>query len=168
MSVVLTTTIPPVLPLLPPTPAALNSTTRRSGNSSGGQAPPSCLRCWPGPHIEDAHKEITDGLAAYAASGLAHTYLMDLSKAEVIDATVKGGTARFINHSCEPNCETQKWQVRLVRDSSSGRSVVMCASCRHARFINHSCQLNCETQQWQVSWGSSLPATGILWVMCVV
>lgn len=40
---------------------------------------------------------------------------MDLSKAEVIDATVKGGTARFINHSCEPNCETQKWQVRWGR-----------------------------------------------------
>jgi SET domain-containing protein len=51
-------------------------------------------------------------LAAYAAAGLSHTYLMDLSKQEVIDATMKGGVARFINHSCEPNCETQKWQVR--------------------------------------------------------
>ncbi|KAF6258402.1 hypothetical protein COO60DRAFT_1701368 [Scenedesmus sp. NREL 46B-D3] len=49
-------------------------------------------------------------LAAYTAAGLSHTYLMDLSKQEVIDATVKGGVARFINHSCEPNCETQKWQ----------------------------------------------------------
>ena len=26
-------------------------------------------------------------------------------------ATLKGGNARFINHSCEPNCATEKWLV---------------------------------------------------------
>lgn len=30
---------------------------------------------------------------------------------EIIDATVKGGMARFINHSCDPNCGTEKWVV---------------------------------------------------------
>ena len=39
------------------------------------------------------------------------TYLMSLTKNEVIDPTTKGNLARFINHSCEPNCETQKWHV---------------------------------------------------------
>lgn len=39
------------------------------------------------------------------------TYLMKLSAKEVIDPTHKGNIARFINHSCEPNCLTQKWNV---------------------------------------------------------
>jgi hypothetical protein len=45
-------------------------------------------------------------------SNKACTYLMSISnKNEVIDPTYKGNLARFINHSCEPNCETQKWHV---------------------------------------------------------
>lgn len=37
-----------------------------------------------------------------------HHYFMALKGDEVIDATQKGNISRFINHSCEPNCETQK------------------------------------------------------------
>ena len=44
------------------------------------------------------------------------TYLMGLpnnnSKHEVIDPTKNGNMARFINHSCDPNCETRKWHVK--------------------------------------------------------
>ena len=39
------------------------------------------------------------------------TYLMSTSHNEVIDPAKKGNLARFINHSCDPNCETQKWNV---------------------------------------------------------
>lgn len=39
------------------------------------------------------------------------SYLMKSGGNEVIDATDYGNLARFINHSCEPNCETQKWNV---------------------------------------------------------
>lgn len=43
--------------------------------------------------------------------GSADTYLMSITQNEVIDPTKKGNEARFINHSCDPNCETQKWNV---------------------------------------------------------
>merc|ERR1719375_2899232 len=36
---------------------------------------------------------------------------MSLSSGELIDACQKGNISRFFNHSCEPNCEIQKWNV---------------------------------------------------------
>ncbi len=39
------------------------------------------------------------------------TYLMKTTNNEVIDPTFYGNIARFINHSCDPNCVTQKWNV---------------------------------------------------------
>lgn len=36
---------------------------------------------------------------------------MSTTNNEVIDPTYVGNIARFINHSCDPNCETQKWNV---------------------------------------------------------
>ncbi len=47
----------------------------------------------------------------YEAEGLKHHYFMQTSKDSFIDATKKGNYSRFINHSCDPNCETQKWTV---------------------------------------------------------
>ncbi|XP_034545785.1 histone-lysine N-methyltransferase, H3 lysine-36 specific [Notolabrus celidotus] len=38
-------------------------------------------------------------------------YMLTLDKDRIIDAGPKGNLARFMNHSCQPNCETQKWTV---------------------------------------------------------
>lgn len=35
-----------------------------------------------------------------------HTFLFSLDDGNVINAAVGGNAARWINHSCEPNCET--------------------------------------------------------------
>ncbi|XP_017888798.1 probable histone-lysine N-methyltransferase CG1716 [Ceratina calcarata] len=40
-----------------------------------------------------------------------HYYFMALKNDQIIDATMKGNISRFINHSCDPNSETQKWTV---------------------------------------------------------
>jgi uncharacterized protein len=36
----------------------------------------------------------------------AHTFLFELDDGNVIDARVRGNAARWINHSCDPNCAT--------------------------------------------------------------
>lgn len=39
------------------------------------------------------------------------TYVMQIESGEVIDPTYHGNVARFINHSCDPNCKTIKWTI---------------------------------------------------------
>ncbi|CAL9196123.1 unnamed protein product [Musa hybrid cultivar] len=38
-------------------------------------------------------------------------YMCEIHKDFIIDATFKGNTSRFLNHSCDPNCKLEKWQV---------------------------------------------------------
>lgn len=40
-----------------------------------------------------------------------HCYGMSLDRDLVIDSTKQGNKSRYINHSCTPNCEIQKWIV---------------------------------------------------------
>ncbi|XP_074280193.1 uncharacterized protein LOC141605369 [Silene latifolia] len=47
----------------------------------------------------------------YALKGHKHFYFMTLNGNEVIDACSKGNLGRFVNHSCDPNCRTEKWVV---------------------------------------------------------
>lgn len=55
-------------------------------------------------------------------------YMLTVDKNRIIDAGPKGNNSRFMNHSCEPNLETQKWMVNgdvrvglfAVRDIPAG------------------------------------------------
>ncbi|XP_061436740.1 histone-lysine N-methyltransferase NSD2-like isoform X1 [Lethenteron reissneri] len=42
---------------------------------------------------------------------LTNFYMLTIDKDRIIDAGPKGNFSRFMNHSCQPNCETQKWTV---------------------------------------------------------
>ncbi|XP_063304493.1 histone-lysine N-methyltransferase NSD3 isoform X2 [Pelobates fuscus] len=44
-------------------------------------------------------------------TGITNFYMLTITKDRIIDAGPKGNYSRFINHSCNPNCETQKWTV---------------------------------------------------------
>uniref|UniRef100_A0A8C2ZKU2 [histone H3]-lysine(36) N-trimethyltransferase n=1 Tax=Cyclopterus lumpus TaxID=8103 RepID=A0A8C2ZKU2_CYCLU len=57
------------------------------------------------------HKEFKTRVKEFARNKNIHYYFMSLKNNEIIDATLKGNCSRFMNHSCEPNCETQKWTV---------------------------------------------------------
>ncbi|ETO77296.1 hypothetical protein F444_07476 [Phytophthora nicotianae P1976] len=38
--------------------------------------------------------------------------MMQTNGDAIIDATRIGGRMRFVNHSCDPNCQVEKWSVR--------------------------------------------------------
>ena len=51
-------------------------------------------------------------LQKYHENNATNFYMLTLEGGLVIDASQKSNHARFINHSCNPNCESQKWRVR--------------------------------------------------------
>lgn len=41
--------------------------------------------------------------------GVTNFYVCEVGKDFNIDGTFKGNESRFVNHSCDPNCEMEKW-----------------------------------------------------------
>jgi SET domain-containing protein len=56
-----------------------------------------------------------------------HTFLFIVDKRTVIDAGVGGNDARFINHSCDPNCESviekRRVFIEAIRDIEAGEEL---------------------------------------------
>lgn len=73
---------------------------------------------------ERVRKGISDGVMNY--------YMLTIDKDCIIDAGPMGNFSRFMNHSCDPNCETQKWTVNgevrvglfAKRDIKAGEELV--------------------------------------------
>lgn len=59
-----------------------------------------------------------------------HTFFFSLSSGEIIDGGEGGNDARWINHSCEPNCEAQEDEeggrvyVVALRDITKGEELL--------------------------------------------
>lgn len=58
-------------------------------------------------------KEFRKRAKDYSKDKNQHFYFMALKSDAIIDATQKGSISRFINHSCDPNAETQKVSIQL-------------------------------------------------------
>lgn len=81
--------------------------------------------------IEYAGQRLTPGEADARypddPGGHHHTFLFAIDDDVVIDAAVDGNDARFINHSCDPNCDAvvddgRIW-IETIRDVSPGEEL---------------------------------------------
>lgn len=72
-----------------------------------------------------SHRQADHWYGAYEGEDDGHTFLLTLNERFVIDANVGGNWARWINHSCTPNCEL----VLYEHDSADRRRdrVIVCA-----------------------------------------
>lgn len=58
-------------------------------------------------------RALAELLASRTEAGPAPVLVIRLDEETVIDPTIRGNDARFINHSCEPNCEVYVFDRRL-------------------------------------------------------
>jgi uncharacterized protein len=64
-----------------------------------------------------------------------HTFLFTLNEDYVLDANIKGNDARWINHSCDPNCDSEhvdaengdkskdRIEIKAIRDIKAGEEL---------------------------------------------
>lgn len=66
------------------------------------------------------HAEVDE---AYGGQDTGHTFLFILNEQYVIDANINGNVARWINHSCNPNCKA--WVIGNEEDDPLKDRVVI-------------------------------------------
>lgn len=96
----------------------------------------------------------TQAIKRAAASGfpINHTYFFTLNDGHIIDGASHGNVARFINHSCEPNCEPLEHadgRVYLysLRDIERGEELTyhyaLIYDARHTKAVKQSFPCHC-------------------------
>ena len=67
--------------------------------------------------IEYKGERITDEESEALYTDTTHTFLFMLEDTRIIDGGQNGNTSRWINHSCEPNCEASEEDGRVYIDA---------------------------------------------------
>ena len=79
--------------------------------------------------IEYKGERITDEESENRYPDTTHTFLFMLDSGEIIDGGSRGNTSRWINHSCEPNCEASEEKGRVfidtLRDIAAGEEITI-------------------------------------------
>lgn len=85
-------------------------------------------------------------------SPLGHTFLFSLADGRVIDGGKRGNAARFINHSCEPNCEAMEHEdgrvyIYALHDIERGEELsynyALIYDGRHTAAVKRAFQCRC-------------------------
>ena len=80
-----------------------------------------------------SHQEVDAAYDGEDETG--HTFLFTLNEDYVLDANIKGNEARWINHSCDPNCDSEhvdaedgdkskdRIEIKALRDIKTGEEL---------------------------------------------
>jgi SET domain-containing protein len=80
-----------------------------------------------------SHQEVDAAYDGEDETG--HTFLFTLNEDYVLDANIKGNEARWINHSCDPNCDSEhidaedgdkskdRIEIKAIRDIKAGEEL---------------------------------------------
>jgi len=79
--------------------------------------------------MEYKGERITDKQSEVLYADTTHTFLFMLDSTMVIDGGQNGNTSRWINHSCEPNCEaneeTDRVYIDALRNIADGEEITI-------------------------------------------